>query len=122
MDICLAAGLATTLLLRAPSPITLSWEHSVEHFQIEEEWQAQPAGLVLAETRSRGLGAGVALPDDARLADGWWRFRPALPPQPQVRLANSSFGAGYRWCAQGRCQWLPAGLSLTMSVCPEDPR
>jgi hypothetical protein len=106
MDICFSLALASTVLLRAAPAVTLAWQHSVEHVAVEEDWRATPAGLVLDEVRTRGLGAGVHVGDDARLVDGWWRFTPPLPPQLQVALANSRFAAGYRLCHAGRCERL----------------
>ena len=123
MDICLGVALASAVVLRLPSPVTLSWTHSVEHFRIEEQWQAAAQGLVLQETRIEGLGAGVDLPADARRIGGAWHFTPALAPQAQVRLANSRFAAGYRVCSAAGCAALNdlAGGTdavVTMTVCP----
>jgi len=103
MDICLAIALTTTVLLRVPGTLTLSWQHSVEHFRLEEVWQATRGGLVLREVRTEGLGAGVHVPPDARQVGRQWRFTPALAPQPSVVLANSRFGGGYLACWSGQC-------------------
>jgi len=121
VDICFSLALASTVLLRTAGPVTLAWEHSVERFGIEEDWRATPAGLVLTEVRTRGLGAGVHVPPHARLVDGWWRFAPSLAPRPSVELANSSFVPGYRICeGVGRCtdsSDLAHGRRLLMSAC-----
>lgn len=127
MDICFSAALASAVLLRAASPLTLAWQHSVEHFAIEEDWRATPAGLVLAEVRTRGLGAGVHVADDARLIDGWWRQAPGAAAQPAVTLANSRFAGGYRLCHRGRCELLSALLpvrdaAFVMAPCAETIR
>ena len=121
MDICLSFAVGVALL-RLPSPVTLAWEHSVEHFTIEEEWRAVPAGLVLGETRVGGLGAGVDIPPQARLAGAFWRFTPELPPQRQVQLANSRHVAGYRVCDARGCTPLSALArggegTITMTSC-----
>src|SRR2546423_1074917 len=58
MDLCLAWVLGAALV-RLPSPVTLGWEHSVEHVTIEEEWEAVEGRLVLRETRVGGPGAGI---------------------------------------------------------------
>src|SRR6185295_14173157 len=62
MDVCIALALSSALVLRLPSPVTLAWQHSVEHFALEEDWVATPQGLQLAQVRTEGLGAGVDLP------------------------------------------------------------
>ena len=121
MDVCIALALSSALVLRLPSPVTLAWQHSVEHFALEEDWVATPQGLRLAQVRTEGLGAGVDLPRDATLSEGMWRFAPALPAQPRVLLANSQHVAGYRVCAAGACQALGhRGETLVLSPC-EDP-
>lgn len=116
MDVCLSLALGATVL-RLASPVTLAWQHSVEHFAIEEEWQAGDTGLVLRETRVAGLGAGVDLPPDAHWAGGFWHFTPGLPPQREVHLANSRHVAGYRVCSGGACTALEPGPAVTMTSC-----
>src|SRR5207244_12207979 len=123
MDICVSVALASAVLLRLPSPLTLAWTHSVEHFRIEEVWQAGPLGLVLRETRTEGLGAGVDLPADARRVAGTWAFTPALPPQARVQLANSRFAGGYELCSTAGCvalNDLAGGTDAvaTLTTCP----
>lgn len=118
MDICIAIAMSSALVLRLPSPVTLAWQHSVGHFQLEEVWVATPQGLRLVEVRTEGLGAGVDLPADAEAVGRHWRFTPVLPLQQQVLLANSEYGAGYRVCSGGMC-WLIElrGEALAMSRC-----
>lgn len=104
MDICFAIALTSTVVLRIAGPLTLAWDHSVEHFRIEEDYRATSGGaLLLGEVRTQGLGAGVDIPADAHKFEGGWRFTPRLPPLPEVRLANSRFGPGYTVCSAGRC-------------------
>ena len=120
MDICLAWVLGAALV-RLPSPVTLAWEHSVEHVTIEEEWEAVEGRLVLRETRVGGPGAGIDIPEDARRVGAQWRYAPALPPQREVQFANSRHAAGYRVCAAGECRPLRelAGVDRTvvMTAC-----
>ena len=103
MDICLSLVVGATLLARLPSPVTLRWRHSVEHVLIEEQWEASGEGLLLVSSSTDGLGAGIDVPANASLAGGRWTFRPALPPQHEVQLANSRFVGGYMVCWQGAC-------------------
>ena len=88
MSLCLAG--AETLRL-AVTAFTLAWTHSVEHLRWEEDWRVTPAGLELVEARVQGSGAGMEPPEGARLAGGWWTWRPARPPQrrgPARRLGR----------------------------------
>ncbi|HEU0202687.1 MAG TPA: DUF1850 domain-containing protein [Burkholderiaceae bacterium] len=104
MEICVAIVLSSTVLLRVPGPLTLSWEHSVEHFRVEEDYRATADGaLILTEVRTGGAGAGIDIPRDARLVDGVWRFTPPLSPLARVQLANSNFVRGYRLCWREQC-------------------
>lgn len=118
MDICIALAMSSALVLRLPSPVTLAWQHSVEHFALEEDWVATAQGLRLSEVRTEGLGAGVDLPDAAMRSGKVWRFTPPLPLQPRVLLANSRHVAGYRVCAAGACRALGhRGEALVLSAC-----
>ena len=121
MDICFSLVLGATLVARLPSPITLSWRHSVEHVLIEEEWAASGQGLVLLASSTDGLGAGIDVPDTASFINGRWTFQPALAPQAEVQLANSRFAAGYTMCWQGGCvplAELAGGVDRTLRMAP----
>jgi len=126
MDICIAIALSSSVLLRVPGPLTLAWTHSVEHFAIEEDWSAGADGLQLREVRTEGLGAGVDIPADAQRVGRGWRFRPALPPQRQLVLANSRFAPGYRVCGSGRGEGVAERVgvrdrALVLTACPGEP-
>ncbi|HEX9052704.1 MAG TPA: DUF1850 domain-containing protein [Anaeromyxobacter sp.] len=104
---------------------TLSWIHSVEKVRWEEDWRLTPAGLVVAEARVRGTGAGMEPPEGAVLRDGSWHYRPALPPLPEVVLADAGVVPDRELCARGECRPLHAWLRpvdprapVTLAVCP----
>ena len=101
MTLCLIAGAKTTIL--AAAAFTLSWTHSVEKTGWEEDWRLTPSGLVAVEARIQGSGAGMEPPSDAVLRDGWWHYRPALPPLPHLLLARSGTAGSWRLCAGGEC-------------------
>ncbi|WP_295812741.1 DUF1850 domain-containing protein [uncultured Nitratireductor sp.] len=107
MSICvLAGGKALTL---GAALFTLSWTHSVEKIRWEEDWRATPAGLEIVEARVRGSGAGMEPPSEAQLENGWWSYRPSLPPQAELALAASgATDSGWRLCAAGACHELGA--------------
>lgn len=125
MSLCLAtAGVVKSLAVAA---FTLSWTHSVEKIDWQEDWRVTPQGLEIIEARVKGSGAGMEPPPEARLADGWFRWRPQLPILPEVALGNSGLAGEWRVCRDGACQDLsailgrPIGTAVTtMSVCKPD--
>ena len=83
---------------------TLSWMHSVERTEWQEDYRIAAGRLMLVEARIRGSGAGMEPPPGAVLAEGWWRYRPDLPPLPELRLTRSGATADYRMCWDGACR------------------
>lgn len=102
MSICLAAG--ALLVPLGAGEITLAWRHSVEKTLWEELWRESPDGLVLAEARVQGSGAGMDPPEGARLADGFWRWQPKLPALREVVMRRSGATADWRVCVGNSCQ------------------
>ena len=88
----------------AGTDITLSWTHSVEKTGWREEWRIDGDRLVAVEARVRGTGAGMEPPADARLVDGWWVWRPDLPPLERIVLAASTFTADHTLCVGASCR------------------
>lgn len=102
MSICVLAGGKTMVF--AAAAFTLSWTHSVEKTRWEEHWQVLPAGLQVVEARIQGSGAGMDPPEGSVFKDGWWTYRPTVPPQQRLVLAASgATGEGWTFCAEGRC-------------------
>jgi hypothetical protein len=122
LSLCLAsAGVVKTLSIAA---FTLAWTHSIEKIEWQEDWRVTPAGLELVQARIKGFGAGMEPPPDARLIGGWFQWRPARAPMPQVLLANSGAAGEWRLCTDGHCRTLseilghPVGANVTtMSAC-----
>ncbi|HAO43577.1 MAG TPA: DUF1850 domain-containing protein, partial [Afipia sp.] len=99
MSLCLAtAGVVKSLAVAA---FTLSWTHSVEKIVWQEDWRVTPQGLEIVEARVKGSGAGMEPPPEARLADGWFRWKPQLPILPEVALGNSGLAGEWRVCRDG---------------------
>lgn len=126
MDLCLTLLATSTLVFRVPSPATLSWQHSVEHIALEETYRATDQGVQLERVRGRGLGAGIDVPPQARLAQGWWSFEPQTPPMREVLLANSADAGGYRLCWASGCRRLQAWARLPdgrlrLQACTQGP-
>jgi hypothetical protein len=121
MPLCVLAGGKMTAI--AAAAFTLSWTHSVERTRWEEDWRLTRAGLEIVEARVRGSGAGMEPPEGAVLKDGWWVYRPDLPPQPSLVLAASgATGEGWRFCAAGECREIgaSAGAASTIGVCADE--
>ena len=110
-------------LARLPvEAFSLIWTHSVERIEWREEWRISGGLLVLEEARVRGNGAGMEVPDGAKLVDGFWIYQPHVPPLERLNLANSSFTADYRICARDECMDLAevtgvADQPLTLFPC-----
>lgn len=125
MSLCLAtAGVVKSLAVTA---FMLSWTHSVERTEWQEDWRVTPQGLEIIEARVKGSGAGMEPPSDARLVDGWFRWTPRLGLLPEVALGNSGLAGEWRLCTEGTCRQLSAILGrpigtgvTTMSVCRAD--
>ncbi len=125
MSLCLAtAGVVKSL---AVASFMLTWTHSVEKIEWQEDWRVTPHGLEVVEARVKGSGAGMEPPPDALLKDGWFHWKPQLPSLPEVALGNSGLAGEWRLCIDGKCQELsailgrPVGVSVTtMSVCKPD--
>ncbi len=106
--LCIAlagAGAADAPVARLPvEAFSLAWTHSVERIEWREDWRIAQGRLVLDEARVRGNGAGMEVPDGAKLVDGSWVYRPRVPPMERLSLANSSFAADYRICVKDGCR------------------
>lgn len=122
--ICLALG---THHARLPvQHFTLSWMHSVEKTQWQEDYTLRGDRLVLTEARLQGTGAGMEPPPDAVLRGRWWHYVPHLPPLPELRLTLSPYTADYKLCWRGQCHALatmmgvakPEGVVIVRACAP----
>lgn len=127
LALCIAlagAGAGDPPLAHVPArTFSLVWTHSVERIEWREDWRIADGRLVLEEARVRGNGAGMEVPEGAKLVDGSWVYRPQVQPLERLNLANSSFTADYRLCAGGKCSDLGdvTGVldqPLTLFPCP----
>lgn len=120
MSLCLAAGALTVAL--GGGEVTLRWRHSVQKTLWEEVWRETPDGLVMAQARIEGSGAGIDPPEGARLSDGFWRWTPKLPPQREIVMRRSGATADWHICVAGHCrpmsEYLPADADpVTLKAC-----
>ena len=110
---------AVALALASPD-IRLSWTHSVERVEWQEEWRVGTDALTLRTARVRGSGAGMEPGPGARLENGWWVW-PGDMTVPSLALATSgATGGGWTLCADGACQTLggEAGAPVLLRPCP----
>lgn len=121
MSLCLASGTLMTKL--AISAFTLSWMHSIEKIQWEEDWRIAGQLLVLDEARIRGSGAGMDPPDGARLEAGVWHYRVSRELST-LELAHSPYTPGYTLCIEASCRPLasyfrdlPATAAISLTPC-----
>jgi hypothetical protein len=107
----IAVCLIVAGVVRATLPteqFTLSWTHSVEKTRWEETYRVDGDRLALIEARIQGMGAGMEPPADARFANGWWTWRPKMPPLPALDLSRSPYTRDYDICFASRCAELGA--------------
>ena len=102
---CLLVAGALRAVVPAPE-FTVAWTHSVQKTRWEERYRIDRQALRLVEARIQSSGAGMDPPPDATLHDGWWTWRPAVSPLPELRLTLSSYTRGYDLCWRGRCHSL----------------
>ena len=107
----LCLGLAGVVWAQLPvSSFTLAWHHSIEKIRWEEDYRVTKQGLVLGEARVRGNGAGMEIPEDARLKDGSWHYRRPMPPLQPLNLGRTPEAGDYQLCFAGKChamsQWV----------------
>lgn len=107
----------------AAAAFTLSWTHSVEKTQWQERWTVEDGRLRIVESRVQGSGAGMDPPEGSVLEDGWWVYRPDLPPVTSLVLAASgATGEGWTVCAGGACREIgaEAGAAARIGACADE--
>jgi hypothetical protein len=103
MSLCILGGLGVTRL--AIAAFTLSWTHSVEKTRWEEDWAIGRSMLAIQEARIEGLGAGMETPDGAVKDGRFWKWKPKVPPVPELLLRRSeAVPEGWTLCADGQCR------------------
>ncbi|WP_298727183.1 DUF1850 domain-containing protein [uncultured Ferrovibrio sp.] len=122
--LCLAAG--AVIIALGVNSAELQWTHSVQKTQWREHWRATESGLVLEEAAVQSSGAGMEPGEGAVLRDGFWVWKPKLPPQRTLTLTRSTYtGEDWRICiATGDCrpvgsyfQNLPSDQTVMLKPC-----
>ena len=87
MSLCVLAGAKVTTF--AISFFTLTWLHSVEKIECQEDWKIINSKLQIIEARVKGSGAGMEPPENSKLIKGWYVYKPRISPKDEVLLATS---------------------------------
>ncbi|TWC55282.1 hypothetical protein FBY04_11042 [Pseudomonas sp. SJZ080] len=115
----LCLGLAGVVWAQLPiSQFTLAWDHTVEKIRWEEDYHVTKQGLVLVEARIRGNGAGMEVPEDARLDNGSWHYRRQLPPLQPLRLGRTPEAGDYQLCVDGACHFMSQWIGVPTNSQP----
>lgn len=109
----LCLGLTSAVWAQLPiAHFTLAWNHTIEKIRWEEDYRVTEQGLVLEEARVRGTGAGMEIPEDARLENGSWHYRRQLQLLQPLSLGRTPEAGDYQLCFDGQChamsQWIGA--------------
>jgi hypothetical protein len=119
LALCLAAGDARAIV--AAKRFTLTWQHTIEKVDWEEDFLVAGDWLYLTAARVRGSGAGMEPESGAVLVDGAWTYRPRVRWFRELTLARSEFGADHRVCIDGACwpltHWVPLASPTTIAPC-----
>jgi hypothetical protein len=107
---------AAALFIRS-TQFTLSWTHSIEKQRWEEDYNVlatdDDSGRILlipTAARIKGSGAGMEPPEDSRLIDGWYVYRPTTVPLTALRLTRSFYTDDYTFCTNNQCRSMAALL------------
>jgi len=125
MSLCVAAGGIVKVL--AVGAFTLSWTHSVEKTQWEEDWAVGVREMNITEARVEGTGAGMEIPDGAKHDGRWYYWRPKLPPQKSITLGRSGATSDWQLCLTQGCRSIgeivgAGDTPVRLSPCPVKPR
>ena len=98
--ICLTAGVLAASL--AAPGFTLTWIHSVEKTEIQEDYLVSGSRLLLTEERIKTSGAGFDPQPGSVLADGWWLWHPNRLVE-DITLAMAAAPGDWRICVNNAC-------------------
>jgi hypothetical protein len=118
MSLCVLAG--TKVATFAVSIFTLTWLHSVEKTEWQEDWKIINSKLKIVEARVKGSGAGMEPPENSKLVKGWYVYRHKVTAKDEILLATSETNIkNWSICYNGKCQELPKNENkpLKLYVC-----
>jgi len=119
MSLCILSGAKLTTF--AVSLFTLSWTHSVEKIEWQEDWKINNTQLEIIEARVQGSGAGMDPPDGSKYIDGWWTYKPNGLNIKELYLSTSNANLmNWKICFNGSCQVLDNNHENPIKVFPCD--
>lgn len=89
----------------AAESFTLAWIHSIEKIRWEEDYMLLGKTMIATHARVQGSGPGMEPLPGSVFKNGWYEYRPDLPPLPRLTLSRR-YVAGYELCWDGRCRKL----------------
>ena len=102
MSLCILSGAKLTTV--AISLFTLSWTHSVEKIEWQENWRINNSNLEIVEARIKGSGAGMDPPEKAVLKNGWYVYKPQIGQIKELNLSTSNTDlVNWKICFSGNC-------------------
>jgi hypothetical protein len=119
MSVCIVSGLKTSV--HAISFFTLTWLHSVEKTEWQEDWVVENNNLKIIEARIKGSGAGMDPPTGSYLKNGWWVYKPQLKPTNEILLSNSKIETtNWKICYHGKCESIVSNSNIIkVKVCDD---
>lgn len=124
--ICLVAAAMTVVL--PVHGFTLSWQHSIEKIQWDEDYVVVGHKLQVVDARIRGTGAGMEPPPDAVFKDGIYHYKPKIGPLASFEMARSPYVKDYTICWNHVCHPMADVMGsvqksplVTASVCDRKP-
>jgi hypothetical protein len=118
VSLCVASSLK--VVSYAVSLFTLTWFHSVEKVEWQEDWKIINSKLKIIEARVKGSGAGMDPPENSKLIKGWWIYKPKISAKDELILATSEANIkNWSICFNGKCEELPKNENkpLKLYVC-----
>jgi len=115
MSLCILTGAKVTTF--AISFFTLTWTHSIEKVEWQEDWKIINSKLKIVEARIKGSGAGMEPPSNAKLIKGWWVYKPQVSAKDELILATSETNIkNWSICFDGTCEELPRNQNKPLKL------
>ena len=117
MSICILSGLKLSTF--AISFFTLSWTHSVEKIEWQEDWIINQNQLEIVEARVQGSGAGMEVPEGSNFVNGWWIYKPKNIKTNELLLATSNTNIqNWKICYDNSCSVLKNNEEQPIKIYP----
>jgi len=115
MSLCILSGAKLTTI--AISLFTLSWTHSVEKIEWQENWRINKSNLEIVEARIKGSGAGMDPPENAVLKNGWYVYKPQIGQIKELNLSTSNTDlVNWKICFSGNCTDLENNNQIPIKI------